>query len=44
MHIVFENREKYNEYAASKTHEEFITVTAGCLQGVAYWTAISSEL
>jgi hypothetical protein len=33
MHIVFENREKYNEYAASKTHEEFITVTAGMSTG-----------
>jgi hypothetical protein len=33
MHIIFENREKYNEYAASRTHEEFITATAGMSTG-----------
>lgn len=33
MHIVFENRGKYDKYAASNTHEEFITVTAGLSTG-----------
>jgi hypothetical protein len=29
MHIIFEDRGKYDEYATSDNHEEFITVTAG---------------
>jgi hypothetical protein len=33
MHVVFAGREKYDEYAASKAHEEFITVTAGLSTG-----------
>jgi len=33
MHIIFINRQKYNEYAASKKHDEFITATAGMSTG-----------
>src|ERR1700704_2199830 len=33
MHIVFENRKAYDEYASDPRHEEFITVTAGMSSG-----------
>jgi len=33
MHIVFKNKKKYDEYAASETHEAFITATAGMSTG-----------
>jgi hypothetical protein len=33
MHIIFENKKKYDEYAASDTHEQFITATAGMSTG-----------
>jgi len=29
MHIIFADRADYDEYAASKEHDEFITATAG---------------
>lgn len=33
MHIVFENRDAYDAYAADPRHEEFITETAGMSTG-----------
>jgi hypothetical protein len=33
MHIVFENRGKYDDYAASQPHQDFITETAGMSTG-----------
>lgn len=33
MHMIFANRAKYDEYAASPPHEEFITATAGMSTG-----------
>jgi len=33
MHIIFESKKKYDEYAASESHEAFITATAGMSTG-----------
>ncbi|RVD31779.1 Dabb family protein [Mesorhizobium sp. M4B.F.Ca.ET.017.02.2.1] len=33
MHIIFENRGKYDDYAASQPHQDFITETAGMSTG-----------
>jgi hypothetical protein len=33
MHIIFENRGKYDAYAASRSHEDFITESAGMSTG-----------
>ena len=33
MHIIFESREKYDDYAGNPRHDEFITVTAGMSTG-----------
>jgi Stress responsive A/B Barrel Domain len=33
MHMIFENRSKYDDYAASQPHQNFITETAGMSTG-----------